>query len=129
MYIQCFYLVIGACQASKKSENQKRQKYFAYDQGCKMVCFQTKNHNLGKFWRALEWKMLVYVMTIWNILRPFALFMTVCYKLWSFCIFFPRWYVWTKKNLATLLTTFACKLIKIVPVGVANGHSIRLRNM
>jgi hypothetical protein len=23
-------------------------------QGCQMVCIQTKNHNLGKFWRALE---------------------------------------------------------------------------
>jgi hypothetical protein len=25
-----------------------------------MVYFQTKNPNLGKFWRALEWKLLVY---------------------------------------------------------------------
>jgi hypothetical protein len=32
--------------------------------GCKMVCFQTKNPNLGKFWRALQWKILVYFMTI-----------------------------------------------------------------
>jgi hypothetical protein len=31
-----------------------------------------KNRNLGKFWRALEWKVLVYIMTIWNILRPFG---------------------------------------------------------
>jgi hypothetical protein len=23
-------------------------------QGCQMVCFQTKNPNLGKFWKALE---------------------------------------------------------------------------
>jgi hypothetical protein len=30
-----------------------------------MVYFQTKNPN---FWRALEWKMLVYFMTIWYIL-------------------------------------------------------------
>jgi hypothetical protein len=32
--------------------------------------------------------------------------------LWSFVIFFPIWYVWTKKNLATLLvtrTTIPCK--------------------
>jgi hypothetical protein len=29
-------------------------------QGCQMVCFQTQNPNLGKFWRALEWKMLVH---------------------------------------------------------------------
>jgi hypothetical protein len=30
-------------------------------------------------------------------------FMFVWYSLWSFGIFFPFWYVWTKKNLATLL--------------------------
>jgi hypothetical protein len=39
-----------------------------------MVCFQTKNHNLGKFWRVLQWKMLVYFMSIWSILCPFGLF-------------------------------------------------------
>jgi hypothetical protein len=42
------------------------------DQGCQMVYFQTKNLNLGKFGRAMEWKMLVYYMTIWNDLRPFS---------------------------------------------------------
>jgi hypothetical protein len=42
-------------------------------QGCQMVCFKTKNPNLGKFWRALEWKMLVYFMTIWNIIHPFGI--------------------------------------------------------
>jgi hypothetical protein len=26
----------------------------AVRQGCQMVCFQTKNPNLGKFWSALE---------------------------------------------------------------------------
>jgi hypothetical protein len=26
------------------------------DQGCQMVCFQTKNPNLGKFWRVLQWR-------------------------------------------------------------------------
>jgi hypothetical protein len=36
-----------------------------YRQGCQMVYFQTKNPNLGTFWRALEWKMLVYFMAIW----------------------------------------------------------------
>jgi hypothetical protein len=40
------------------------------DQGCQMVCFQTKNPNLGKFGRVLLWKILVYFMTIWSILRP-----------------------------------------------------------
>jgi hypothetical protein len=43
-------------------------------QGCQMVCFQTKNPNLGKFWRALDGKMLIYFMANWNILRTFGIF-------------------------------------------------------
>jgi hypothetical protein len=30
-------------------------------QGCQMVSFKTKNPNLGKVWRALDGKMLIYV--------------------------------------------------------------------
>jgi hypothetical protein len=41
---------------------------YAY-QGCQMVSFQIKNPNLGKFWRALDWKMLIYCMALWNILQ------------------------------------------------------------
>jgi hypothetical protein len=29
------------------------------EQGCQMVSFQTKNPNLGGFWRTLKWKMLL----------------------------------------------------------------------
>jgi hypothetical protein len=36
------------------------------EQGCQMVCFQTKNPKLGKFGRVLQWKMLVYFMDIWS---------------------------------------------------------------
>jgi hypothetical protein len=39
-----------------------------------MAEFQTKNPNLGKFGRALQWKMLAYFMNIWNSLRPFLIF-------------------------------------------------------
>jgi hypothetical protein len=39
-----------------------------------MVYFQTKNPNLGKFWRALDWKMLICIMPIWNILWTFGIF-------------------------------------------------------
>jgi hypothetical protein len=31
-----------------------------------MACFLTKNPNLGKFWRVLQWKILVYFMTFWS---------------------------------------------------------------
>jgi hypothetical protein len=35
---------------------------------CQMAYFQTKNPNLGKFWKDLQWEMLVYFMAIWYIL-------------------------------------------------------------
>jgi hypothetical protein len=44
------------------------------NQGCQMVCFQNKNPNLGKFWSALDWKLLINFMAIWNILLRFATF-------------------------------------------------------
>jgi hypothetical protein len=39
-----------------------------------MVSFQTKNPNLGKFWRALDGKLLIYFRAIWNILMIFGIF-------------------------------------------------------
>jgi hypothetical protein len=33
-----------------------------------MVCFQTKNPNLGKICRVLQWKRMVYFMDSWSIL-------------------------------------------------------------
>jgi hypothetical protein len=51
-----------------------------------MVCFQTKNPNLGKFGKALEWKMLVYFIVIWNILLSFGIF--YCHLV-IWCIFPP----------------------------------------
>jgi uncharacterized membrane protein YjgN (DUF898 family) len=49
--------------------------------------------------------MLVNLITIWNILRPLRIFTAFWSSLWSFGIFFPIWHVWTKKYLATLITT------------------------
>jgi hypothetical protein len=59
-----------------------------------MVYFQTKNTNLGKFLRLLQWKMLVYNMAIRSILGHFGKFLVY---LWLFGNFFPFWYVVTKK--------------------------------
>jgi hypothetical protein len=39
-----------------------------------MVYFETKLPNLGKFWRALKWKMLVHFMAVWDILWQFGVF-------------------------------------------------------
>jgi hypothetical protein len=68
-------------------------------QGCQMVCFQTKNPELGKFWRVLLWKILVYFMTIWsmyfmaigNISWPFGIFCS------SLVYFSPFWYIGPRK--------------------------------
>jgi hypothetical protein len=67
-------------------------------QGCQMVCFQTKNTNLGKFLRALDWKMFVYYF----ILQTDRYFMTIWYILSSFYTFLKVLVSCTKKNLATL---------------------------
>jgi hypothetical protein len=64
-----------------------------------------QNTNLGKFWRALQWKTLVYFTyahlvyftAIVNILWPFGI---VCGHL----VYFPPfWYVVNNWNLATLI--------------------------
>jgi hypothetical protein len=60
---------------------------YGQNQGCQTVCYiRTKNANLGKFWRVLQWKMPVHFMAIWSILLPFGIF---CCHL----VYFT--YVWT----------------------------------
>jgi hypothetical protein len=64
-----------------------------------MDYFQTENPNLGTLLEGfgmenvfIFYDHLEYLMPIW-------------YNLWQFGIFFPIWYVGTKKNLATLMPT------------------------
>jgi hypothetical protein len=53
---------------------RKLSTKIAVHQGCQMVYFKTKNPELGKFWRALDWKNdifychLEYFTDIWDIL-------------------------------------------------------------
>jgi hypothetical protein len=76
------------------------------DQGCQMVYFETKNPTLGKFWRALDGKMLQYLIAIWNILRTLG----ICHDLLVHFVF--MWYIFpvlvscAKKNLVTLIQIF-----------------------
>jgi hypothetical protein len=55
-----------------------------------------KYPNLGIISRALEWIMLVYFMSIWNILPPFGIIEVIWYT------FFWFWYG-VPKNLETLI--------------------------
>jgi hypothetical protein len=63
-----------------------------WKQGCQMVYFRTRNTNLGKFRRVLQWKMLVHIyghlvylrplgkcLAIWSILRPLGKCQAVWY--------------------------------------------------
>jgi hypothetical protein len=52
-----------------------------------------------------------YVLRTFGIFyRYLVLCMAIWYGLWSFGIFSPFWYVWTKKNLATLMSTDSSNL-------------------
>jgi hypothetical protein len=60
-------------------------------QGCQTVCFQTKNPNLGKFWRVLQWKMMVYFMNTWSILWTLGIVRgNLVYTYFPFWYFVPR---------------------------------------
>jgi hypothetical protein len=80
----------------------------AFAQGCQMAAFfQTKNPNLGKFSRDLQWKWLVYFMAIGPFYDHLVYFAAIWYILWLFGIFFHVLVFCPKKNLATVpsLTT------------------------
>jgi hypothetical protein len=55
-----------------------------------MVFFQTKNPHLGKFWRALEWKMLVYIIH-----AHLEYITAIWYMLWSFGNFVEIWTIFS----------------------------------
>jgi hypothetical protein len=59
-----------------------------------MDYFQTQNPNLGKFWSVLDWNMLIYFMSICNILQTFGIFYD--HLVHTYCVplvhFFWFWY-------------------------------------
>jgi hypothetical protein len=75
------------------------------NRGCQMVYFQTKNSSLGKFCRALGWKMLIYFMAIRNILRTIGIFNDYLVHFVLIWDIFPVLVSRTMKNLATLAET------------------------
>jgi hypothetical protein len=80
-----------------------KQQLRLSQQGCQMVRFQTKNPNLGKFWRALGMKKvgifyghLELITSIWYMLCPFSNLVAngyisrfwyfKCRKIWQPCV-------------------------------------------
>jgi hypothetical protein len=62
-----------------------------------MACFQTKNPNLGKSWKDMQWQMLVYLWSFGPFYDHLVYFVAIWYNLWTFGIFFPFWYVVPRK--------------------------------
>jgi phosphatidylglycerophosphate synthase len=54
------------------------------------IYFQTKKTNFGKFWKAMQWKMLVLKVPFCLLYGQMVNCLAIWYILWSFGIFFPR---------------------------------------
>jgi hypothetical protein len=66
---------------------------------------------LGIFWKTMEWKMLLFILVIYNILRPLGLWL-----MGTWYIFPPLWYIVPRKiwqpcdrSKVQLLNGFFCK--------------------
>jgi hypothetical protein len=70
-----------------------------------MVCFRTKNPNLGKFRTALDWKMFINFMSTWNIYWRFGILYDHLVHFEFIWHIFPVLVSRAKKNLATLVVT------------------------
>jgi hypothetical protein len=91
--------------------------------------FSQKIPNFGKFWRVLQWKILVYFMTIWSIFGPLEIFyghfgifcghLVYCPPFWYFV---PRkiWQPWSR---VTLPQSFRGNLPTQSSQGVAENDS------
>jgi hypothetical protein len=77
----CFFALFCLNVAMSWYKNSETRREAQAVQGCQMVCFLTKNPNFGKFWRVLQWKMLVYMYN--GGLVHFTVF---CYISWTFGI-------------------------------------------
>jgi hypothetical protein len=67
-----------------------------------MVCFQTKIPALGKFWRILLWKILVYFMTISTILEPLEIFYGHLVYFMVIWYIFPRFGIFDQEKSGNL---------------------------
>jgi hypothetical protein len=57
----------GENVASEEKFKTLNLKNRPLEQGCQMVCFPTKNPNLGKIFSVSDWKMLIYlVANLWT---------------------------------------------------------------
>jgi hypothetical protein len=70
--------------------------------GCQMVYFLTKNPDLGKLSRGLQWMRLVYFIAIWSIIRTFGIIYGHLFIFFGELVHFPVLVSINKWNLAAL---------------------------
>jgi hypothetical protein len=58
------------------------------------------------FWRALEWKVVMYFMLNWFNVRPFGIVVVICFIM-RHMVYFSVLVCFNKKNLATLIRSIA----------------------
>jgi hypothetical protein len=93
-------------QRSKLELKRSKHQILRTSRVARWFIFKPKIPIWVQIWRALELKMLVYFMSM---LLPFGIFLVSWYNVWLFghLYIFPFWYVWSKKNLATLRTSMS----------------------
>jgi hypothetical protein len=104
-FINFYFRKPGISSVKEVTEPGANPTIMSYNQCCQMLYFQTKNPNLCKFGKVLQWKMLVLFVSIWSILRPNGLFYGPLVHFVLIWNIFTVLICCTEKNLATLLTT------------------------
>jgi hypothetical protein len=91
--------------ATEKKLGYSKRKWRLCNQGCQMVYFQTKNPNLGNFWSAMQWKMLVNFMAIWSILLPFHIFYSHLVYFEIVLVYFFPFFLYQEKSGSSVSVT------------------------
>jgi hypothetical protein len=84
-------------------------------QGCQMVCFQIKNPNLGKFWRAfvnigIFYDHLEYFIAIWYNFWPFGI-------VYGQLVYFPQFVCLDQDKSGNPAMKVLMKLEELMPTG------------
>jgi hypothetical protein len=82
--------------------HQISSSFTSGQQGCQMAYFQTKNPDMGKFLTVLQWKMLVYYVSIWYIFWLLGIFFGYLGKILAIWSSISRFGILYQENLATL---------------------------
>jgi hypothetical protein len=96
LYISTGQETISSLEFSRQKKKKKNRVRFSLSETSVArwhAHFQTKNTDLGKFWKVLQWKMLAFLWPFCLFNGQMVYFMAIWYILGSFGNFSPFWYV------------------------------------